>query len=374
MARRAKCICGRGWSQDLPVDDANHRAIEMTDRELGQTRNLNGKGFLIGPIDLTERRSSAPECQVWCGEEGEGSPITVYNDPDVLSACFGALDRRYLSRWGKEEAVIWPRLTRDLLKRPEVAQNLSGTFAIACVDKKAHRTIFLTDKSGIQGIYYAFDGKSLVLSTNLMWLLLALGHSGEPDEFACFLHFAFGYTVFTNQTLYKGVKRVSAASRVVADADGVKERRYWFPPEMAQVLDYDAEELAQCIGECIDKSLGPSWRPFLGLTSGKDSLCLLAAATRYGLHPLTGTFGSEGCADRVQARDIAARLHLEHVEAGLCSLADFGDECSEIALYSGGLATASYVDMCCFVRNSIPPGYAYVMGEGGGEPSGLLQP
>jgi Glutamine amidotransferase domain len=321
---------------------------------------MRGAGFLIGPVVPSGSLESSPELRVWSDSEDDGAPIFMHEDADVLSACCGHLDHRELSRWGASPEGALPRLARDLLEQPELATHLSGTFGVVCVEKVSNRVVMVCDKAGIQGLYYGSKDGNLFLSSNLMLLLDTLGHTGAPNRLACFQHFAFGYPVFSDQTPYRGVKRVPPGSFVVADKT-VRAVRYWSPPGPGDAVADGPLDLARCMGECIETT--PGSRPFLSVTSGKDSLCLAVAARGAGVDVLTGSMGRDGSADSVLGEQVSSELGFEFVRGEMCNLSAFPDACLRMARYSAGMATLSLVDMFQFYRETVPPGCTHIIGE-----------
>jgi hypothetical protein len=254
--------------------------------------------------------------------------------------------------------------TRRVLDNPACAQQLSGVWSLIVFDKAGDTLHAFSDRLGVQGLHF---GRSRTgawhLSTHLPWLLLNLEHDGSVDDDSFASHLAFGYAVDPHRDVYRGVRSVRPAHCVRLTRDEAMQTRYWSPPQASGADACDPDTLVDALRGAIFATTDRS-RVFLGLTAGKDSLCL-ASAIPDGRYPETGTLGANGCADRRQGSAIARAMRWPHVAASLCTGADFGAWADYVAFESAGLATVSYVDMAAFAVRAVPPGCAFVMGEGG---------
>jgi len=281
--------------------------------------------------------------EVWVAEAGAGTPVVWEEQEDLAWGYFGA----------QEEASLGTGWVRPLFEEPERARELSVVFALLAVDRARGRVLAVGDRLGVQGVYYARGGEGAWrVSTHLMWLLQDLGHDGSVDPDGFVAHMGFGYT---GRPVYRGVEKLGPAGHAVWSGEGVAGRTYWRGPVAGEAR---LDQLGEALHAATPREA------VLGVTAGKDSL-VLAAAMAGGPPRWTGTFGVEGCADQVQAREISARLGTEQLTAGVCGPEDFACWASHVAFHSAGLATASYVDMAKFVGRTVPPGATFVMGEGG---------
>lgn len=274
-----------------------------------------------------------------------------------MFAHFGAQGARALSG---ATALEW---ARRLLEDPSLARGLSGAFAVVAASRLSGETLVVGDRLGIQAIHYlrAADGRWL-FSTHLTHLLRAGGHAGAVDATGFFAHMAFGYGVEPYGEPYADTHRMSPAGYLRLGPDGASEGNYRPPPEPSEP---SGERITFLLG-ALDSSLDSAPRelePYLGLTAGRDSLCLAAAAAPRATR--SGSMGVPESADRVQAERLSERLGWAHDGAAVCSSADLPSWAAFLAYHSAGLATSSYVDLAAFLARTVGAESAFVIGEGG---------
>lgn len=284
------------------------------------------------------------ELRVRQAPPGEGTPFT------------GGSGVRYCWLWlGAGATELDEDRVARLFDNPAGFASFNGVWAFLAADLAGRRTLCAADRLGIQAVYYRPDHG--FASTNPMWLLTATGHDGSYSPEGLADHLGFGYAIHPERQLYRGMVRLAPATYRIA-REGTARTGFYWNGETEDNHEPDLERLARILR---DASRISGRKPYFGLTAGKDSLCLAAAAqTGCGI-----TFGDPACADQIQGRALAAALDWEHRRATLCQPADFSRWVHWIAEHSAGLTTASYVDMLDAVERTIPPGGAFVMGEAG---------
>jgi hypothetical protein len=302
----------------------------------------------------------AQKITMWTAPPGAGTPVIWGNDANFAWAFLSAQHPRAHAR----EALSFRWLHR-LLQTTTVATDLSGVFALIVVDKQQKRVLLIGDRLGIQGLHYGFDADGTWrASTHLLWLLLANAHDGSVHEDAFLSHMAFGYGVEPHRDLYAGIDSVSPGGYASFHHARVVRGNYWHAPEpCSSVALRDVAEVVGTLQAGINATVDQQ-QPFVGLTAGKDSLCLAAVMPpEQSIH--TGTLGAPSCADHLQAAAVSSSLGWKHLPGGVCNSSDFWRWADHVAFQSAGLATISYADMSAFVATHVPPGSAFVMGEGG---------
>lgn len=303
----------------------------------------------------------ATRIYAWPSAEGEGSPLIWFKDQKFTWVYFGAQNPQTIS--DKVLSRIW---VESVFDDPAFARQLTGVFAFVAIDRMRGRIIVFGDRLGVQPLYYARDEfNPWRISTHLMWLLLANRHDGTVNQMGFLAHMTFGYSVSPYGEVYKNVQKLPPAGYLVLEGNrAIDAGVYWSQPKKSKAFDEnETHTLVKTLGSAMASSLSGDGI-CLGLTAGKDSLCL-ASAVNNKLRPTAGTFGVDGCADHLQAEEISSKLGFPWLFGGVCPDEEFSDWATYIAFHSAGLATISYVDMAYFAGNSIKPNIAFVIGEGG---------
>jgi hypothetical protein len=297
------------------------------------------------------------EIRVWRAEAGMGTPLLWASNDQFAWMYFGAQPPSLLQ--DVERSTVW---VERFLADPRIASDLSGVFALLAIDFRSGRIVVAGDRLGVQPVYYMLGQSGMsYIATHLTWLLVATHHDGSVDDESFLTHFSFGYALSATQTVYKNVLRLVPAGSLVSSGTRTVVQRYSdsTPPMLAPSIP----ELVSSLQESMRSHVTDS-AVFLPLTAGKDSLCLAAVAPdKRAIH--AGTFGAAESADRVQGEQIAAALQVPYRSRGLCGASSLKKWTHYVALHSGGLATASYVDMARFVSTIVPRRSPVVMGEGG---------
>jgi hypothetical protein len=309
-------------------------------------------------LDVDPAATGAATVRLWHLKDQPGSPVCWFEEENLLVICFG--DCHLVSNGVGQCSATWMRRALD---QPELLRQLSGVFALFVVDKCKREILVATDRIGVQPVYHSTDPTGKIrFCTHLSWLLLENRHdtSVNPDDF--FAHMAFGYVPDQSRTIYRDIAKLPPASCARVSAKGLRLIRYWEQPAPALPLAGQLEDLSNTLRRELLRSVARHGL-LLGLTSGKDSLCL--ACHMPPGESLTGTFGAADSADHLQAAKICLQKGWQRVAAGLCPPEQIERWASYVGFHSGGLATTSYADMAWFATTCIPKDHSYVLGEGG---------
>jgi len=280
---------------------------------------------------------------IWPAPEGVGTPLT----------------------WGQDGLLTWAYFGAQRSAVSPSTYEFTGVGTLFAHDGRNGKMTVMGDRLGIQPIHYSQDQNGVWhVSTHLMWLLLTLGHDGTVNSSSFLAHMSFGYTGRPHDELYSGVRKLPPAGRLVITMREVTQDVYWSPPmPCCKMEPGQLPVLAEALKASM-QSITAGDSLCLGLTAGKDSLCL-ASVIDENVKPLTATFGILNCADQQQAEKISVELSWPHVFGTVCGPNEFSMWASYVAFHSAGLTTASYVDMAAFMGKLIPPGRTFVIGEGG---------
>jgi asparagine synthase (glutamine-hydrolysing) len=209
------------------------------------------------------------------GQSVANQPAAERGGPHVL-----VFDGR-LDRPADEDA----RVALDAVVRfgEGAAETLDGDFAFVAWNTVAKRLIAARDRMGIRPLYWTQHLTLLLVASDLRQLLAALPSIPAPDLGAVAALIAFEPPADA-RTLYAGIQRVPPGHVLVADAAGIRVRRYWrAEPSPAGAVRSDDDYAAECRG-LLDAAVGArlraAARPAIFFSGGVDSSSVLASALR----------------------------------------------------------------------------------------------
>lgn len=208
--------------------------------------------------------------RVWEASEGAGTPILIGHHDNLVWAYFSA---DYPA--DPTKTIFTPEWAKRVIVTPALARELTGVYTFVAADLAARTVIAFTDRLGISALYYTqrSDG-SWRISSHLMWLMLDLGHTGEVNSSGFLEHIGFGYTVTPDQELFSGIRRLPPAGYIALDGTNNQCGSYWQLPLPDQDLpESTVEELIVALQKPMQAPAAKN-RGLLGITAGKDSLCL----------------------------------------------------------------------------------------------------
>jgi asparagine synthase (glutamine-hydrolysing) len=104
-----------------------------------------------------------------------------------------------------------------------------GMFAIALWDARRQRLWLIRDRIGIKPLYYTTVGGRLVFASEIKAILTLPEVPRRVDHEAMFHYLSF-LTAPAPQTLFAGIHKLPAATRMCVSLDGtVRQERYWDP-------------------------------------------------------------------------------------------------------------------------------------------------
>ncbi len=205
-------------------------------------------------------------------------------------------------------------------------EHLNGMFAIALWDARRRRLVAARDRLGEKPLLYADTPSGFALASELRafgeldWL------SRSIDTDAIGLFFSSMY-VPAPHTIFREVKKLPPAHRLIADAEGVQIRPYWKPTIQIDTSCRDdqwIERLEALFADSVARRLVADVPLGVFLSGGIDSSAVTAFAARASSAPVhTYTVEFVGDIDeRPWARQVAERYHTDHHEIVIESRVD----------------------------------------------------
>ena len=198
--------------------------------------------------------------------------------------------------------------------------HLEGMFAFAVWDRPRRRLLLARDHLGIKPLYYAPVGQGLVFASELKALLCHPDLSRDVDLCALDDYLTLEY-VPAPKTIYRAIRKLPPAHRLIADARGVRVERYWqarFIPKTA-VADERAlaEQLLELLGRAVRSHLVSDVPIGLLLSGGLDSsavAALMPPAAAASVRSFTVRFEESSFDESSHARAVAKHLGIRHHE------------------------------------------------------------
>jgi asparagine synthase (glutamine-hydrolysing) len=178
---------------------------------------------------------------------------------------------------------------------PAMVDALRGMFALAIWDEKRQGMFMARDAYGIKPLYFADDGKTLRVASQVKALVAGGGIDTSPAAAGHVGFFLLGY-VPEPHTLYRGIEAVPAGGSLWVDASGRGAPHKWFnlTKELSEVEPaiYDAEALRAALVDSMQHHLIADVPVGVFLSAGRDSASLVALASEVqGTNLRTVTLG-----------------------------------------------------------------------------------
>jgi asparagine synthase (glutamine-hydrolysing) len=178
---------------------------------------------------------------------------------------------------------------------PAMVDALRGMFAFAIWDEKRQGMFMARDAYGIKPLYFADDGKTFRVASQVKALIAGGGIDTSPAPAGHVGFFLLGY-VPEPYTLYKGIEAVPAGGSLWVDTSGRGAPHKWFnlTKELSEVdpAPYDAEALRAALVDSMQHHLVADVPVGVFLSAGLDSASLVALASEaHGANLRTVTLG-----------------------------------------------------------------------------------
>jgi asparagine synthase (glutamine-hydrolysing) len=200
-----------------------------------------------------------------------------------------------------------------------VLEHLRGMFAFALVDRARRRLLLARDRVGKKPLFYHDDGRRVVFASEIKSLLLDPSVPREVDETALADYLTFQY-VPSPETIWRGIRRIPPAHRLIADANGVRVERYWslpVEPDLGRSEEFYRERLRALLEEAVRIRLMSDVPLGAFLSGGIDSSVVTALMARVVHEPVkTFSIGFEeqDVSELDHARRVARHLGTDHHE------------------------------------------------------------
>ena len=328
-------ICGvLNFGTREPVDQAQlERAADAMAH-----RGPDDEGFYLdGELGLGNRRLSIIDLPgghqplsnedgtLWISFNGE-----IYNYRELRQQ----LEGRHQFRTASDTEVIlhlYEEHGTGLLR------HLRGMFAFALWDQRQRRLLLVRDRIGIKPLYYLTEPGRLAFASELRALRQLSTRPLEVDPQSVYDFFGFRY-VPAPHTFYRQISKLLPGHFLMADADGIRQERYWDLPgedENPLAAEEYAAQVLDVLRESIRLRLVADVPLGVFLSGGVDSTALVALMADLGVSPLrtfSVGFEEEQYSELPYARRVAARFETQHTEV-ILRARDLADELQRLVAF-----------------------------------------
>lgn len=212
---------------------------------------------------------------------------------------------------------------------PAALSRFNGMFALALWDAVERRLLLARDRHGIKPLYWARFGEALVFGSEIKALLRHPAARTRVCVPALQEYFAF-QNIFTDGTLFDGVRIVPAGTWMTVDADGTtRSRRYWdyhFEEDPTIDAETAVRETRRLFEQAVQRQLVADTDVGAYLSGGIDSGSVTAIAAREmpGLRTFTCGFDLTSASglelnfdERARAEHLSYLFKTEHYQVVL---------------------------------------------------------
>ena len=163
-------------------------------------------------------------------------------------------------------------------------EHLDGMFSLAIYDKKSNKVIVARDRMGVKPLYWYFDSKNLIFSSEVKAILSTKITEIQPNFSAISSYMSLRHTV-GDQSFYSGINKLEAGNLLIADlSGGIKISSYYNLPIVQNSSSHGESYYYDRISELLDNSVSKRMRADVPigayLSGGLDSSLLVSLMSK----------------------------------------------------------------------------------------------
>ncbi len=195
----------------------------------------------------------------------------------------------------------------------------NGMFAFAIWDRRRQTLFLARDRYGIKPLYYSLQGNTFLFGSEVKAIMMHPSFQVEMDKEALLEYFTF-QNLFTDKTLFKGIKLLPAGTSMCIALNGEKQaepHQYWDyhfeEPEDAKDEREYVEELDRLFCQAVDRQLVSDVDLGSYISGGMDSGSITAIAAKKIPYIKTFTCGFDLHSASGLEMAFDEREHAEHM-------------------------------------------------------------
>ncbi len=163
----------------------------------------------------------------------------------------------------------------------KVLEKIEGQFAFCIFDVKKKELFLARDPVGINPLFYYYDGKKFIFSSELKGIL-SCGIERVIERDALHHYLLYGYLP-TNKSIFKNTFKLSPGTYLrfnLRTKEITKQGKYW-NPEVGEKQQLDEEQLLKLLKESVQKRLVADVPVGAFLSGGVDSSAIVGLASKF---------------------------------------------------------------------------------------------
>jgi asparagine synthase (glutamine-hydrolysing) len=170
---------------------------------------------------------------------------------------------------------------------PDCLRRFNGIWAMAIWDTRDETLVLSRDRFGVKPLYLAERGNLLAFASEIKALRVLPEITAEPEPAAVRDFLVEGIADHSDQTFYRGIRRVPAAHALVIAPNGRRTMRYWDVPSLAEDSSMAAddgdprriEEIRDLVVDAVALQLRSDVALGTCLSGGMDSSSIVSVAS-----------------------------------------------------------------------------------------------
>jgi asparagine synthase (glutamine-hydrolysing) len=220
---------------------------------------------------------------------------------------------------GSGEELTDPEILLRLYLRlgDSFCERLNGQFVAAVYDTVRRRLVVCNDRYAYRSLFWKLDGEAFACGTEIKSVLAAFDGNPEIDPGGVLELFAYSHQ-FGARTLFRGVRALPPAARLVFERGQVQIEQYWqfsFADQPSRASESELrEELATRLRTACARQAGGPGRVGISLSAGLDSRMVIAALSGAS-EPLACAYttGYDDSRDVLGGRLLASTYGVRHL-------------------------------------------------------------
>ncbi len=264
--------------------------------------NFQDEGLIRKMVDITRHRGPDQE-GFYCGENislgharlsiidlSEKARQPIWNeDKSICLICNGeiynfqeireGLQKKGHKFFSQSDSEVIIHLYEE--KGEKCLEDLNGIFGFAIFDKNKDKIFLARDRIGVKPLYYYFDGKKFIFSSEIKAILVHPIKRAVDKE--ALLHYFRIFFVPSPFTLFQDIKKLPPANYLIYEKGKITHHRYWELQDSSEISSKEEaiEEIKSLLKDSVKRQLISDRPVGIFLSGGIDSSSILGMASQF---------------------------------------------------------------------------------------------